>query len=94
MSSQRVVFVLVIQIASGVILIAVWIIRKPRQNIGGVSFHKTVRDGPNGRSRVFVSHSGHLVCLKPHPAPKEQRTTNENVPCCALLFSVLSVLGP
>jgi hypothetical protein len=36
MSSQRVVFVLVIQIVPGVILIAVRIICRPRQKIGGV----------------------------------------------------------
>jgi hypothetical protein len=33
---QLVWFILIIRMASGVILIAVWIILRPRQNIGGV----------------------------------------------------------
>lgn len=35
MSSRSVAFVLIIRMASGLILIAVWIILRPRQTIGG-----------------------------------------------------------
>jgi hypothetical protein len=66
MSNQRVAFVLVIRVTATLTVVMVWIIRRPRQNIGGVLFSQNLLwDCLTGWLAVpyilaIVSHKGHL----------------------------------
>jgi hypothetical protein len=63
---QLVWFILIIRITATLTVVMVWIIRRPRQKIGGVLFSEnSVRDCLAGLAFVSyvlaVSHKGHLM---------------------------------